>query len=74
MKMVTFVVLVMLGFILAGAITKPKIGDADKDGIPDVIDEDIDGDGVPNLVETQHGTDPFNSMHYLIEDTFIGGG
>ncbi len=67
-----FVLLLLLTFVTLGSLT--KIGDKDKDGIPNAVDEDIDGDGVPNIIETQHGTDPFNPMQYLIEDTFIGGG
>ncbi len=68
--------LLLLTFVTIGSLklTAKKIGDKDKDGIPNAIDEDIDGDGVPNIIETQHGTDPFNPMQYLIEDTLIGGG
>ncbi len=68
--------LLLLTFVTIGSLklTAKKIGDKDKDGIPNAVDEDIDGDGVPNIIETQHGTDPFNPMQYLIEDTLIGGG
>ncbi len=68
--------LLLLTFVTIGSLklTTKKIGDKDKDGIPNAVDEDIDGDGVPNIIETQHGTDPFNPMQYLIEDTLIGGG
>ena len=72
--------LILLTFVAIGSLKLStakkvvKIGDKDKDGIPNAIDEDIDGDGVPNIIETQHGTDPYNPMQYLIEDTFLGGG
>ena len=75
--------LILLTFVAIGSLKLStaktakkvvKIGDKDKDGIPNAIDEDIDGDGVPNIIETQHGTDPYNPMQYLIEDTLIGGG
>ncbi len=71
------VLLLLLAFVTIGSLklsTAKKIGDRDKDGIPNAIDEDIDGDGVPNIIETQHGTDPFNPMDYIIEDILLGGG
>ncbi len=53
-------------------VRKPKIKDMDKDHIPNPIDEDIDGDTVPNIIEMQHGTNPYNPYSYLIEDYMLG--
>ena len=33
-----------------GTLQKDFHCDMDKDGIPDICDDDIDGDGVPNLI------------------------
>ena len=75
MRWAIFVILIVLGLIMIGTVTKKtKIKDTDKDGIPDAIDEDIDGDTVPNIIETQHGTNPFNPLDYIVEDFVLGGG
>jgi hypothetical protein len=38
--------------------------DLDGDGLPDILDSDIDGDGLFNTWEYQAGFDPFDSMDY----------
>ncbi len=73
MKRALIVLLIFLCWLLVGSVAKVKIKDTDKDKIPDSIDEDIDGDGVPNIIETQHGTNPYDPTQYLIEDTLLGG-
>jgi len=35
--------------------------DTDKDGIPDIMDEDSDGDGFSDILEEEYGSDPKNS-------------
>ena len=38
--------------------------DLDGDGLPDILDSDIDGDGLFNTWEYQTGFDPFDLMDY----------
>ena len=72
MKMKCMLLLFVLIASLVLASVGVKVKDSDKDHIPNPIDEDIDGDTVPNIVEMQHGTNPYNPFSYLIEDYVLG--
>jgi len=41
--------------------------DLDGDGIPDILDSDIDGDGLLNTWEYHNGNDPFNNLDFPLD-------
>ena len=44
----------------------------DGDGLPDILDSDIDGDGLFNTWEYQTGFDPFDHMEYPTDSDLDG--
>jgi len=46
--------------------------DLDGDGLPDILDSDIDGDGLFNTWEYQTGFDPFDPMDYPTDSDLDG--
>lgn len=46
--------------------------DLDGDGLPDILDSDIDGDGLFNTWEYQTGFDPFDHMEYPTDSDLDG--
>jgi hypothetical protein len=41
--------------------------DFDGDGMPDILDSDIDGDGIFNTWEYQNGNDPFDNLDFPLD-------